>query len=744
MPESDHTQLSRTMGLSGATGIGVGAIVGGGILALAGSAFIAAGPSAILAFAANGAIAVLTALSYAEMGSAFPESGGTYAFSKKVLSAPAAFMVGWVVWFASVVASVLYALGFAAFASAGLERLLQLIHVHAVFSLTARPSVLLLAGAATVGYSLSLIRKSTSGGQWATWGKVIVFLVIIGGGLLVFLRRPAYELSGRLSPFFPHGMTGVIKAMGYTFIALQGFDLIAAMAGEVKDPRRNIPGGMLFSLGIALVIYLPLLLVVATVGVPSGQNIAAMSLERPDTVVAVAVRNYLGPFGYWLVVVAAVLAMLSALRANLMAASRVALSMAADRALPRIIGRISEARHTPVHAIVMTLMMVLAILLVIPDIAAAGAAASLIFLVSFALTHWTAILARMRVGAGALPFKAPWFPAVQIVGGLTCLGLAVFQGLQVPSAGLVGALWLGAGLALYLVFFARRARIVDASNAAVDPQLMLLRGRSPLVLVPIANPANAAFMVTLATAMAPPSIGRVLLLSVVSPPQDWKQGRPLPQLDNSQHVLRDALNASFVAGLKPEALITVAPHAWLEIIRVARNYRCESLLIGLSDLEQKAALQNLERLMSQVDSDVVVLRANSVGNLSKIKRVLVPVGGRGQQDLLRARLLGSMRHLGIEEITFLLVLREDAQEEALPRAQNWLRQLAEDERAAGARIVVKRSKRPAEEIIRLAAEVDLLILGLQRQGRRRKIFGEMVLQIAHNTTCGLVLINSKG
>ena len=105
----------RTLGLFGATGVGVGAIVGGGILALAGTAFATTGPSAVLAFILNGLIALMTALTFAEMATSFPESGGTYTFAKKVLSVEAAFMVGWVVWFASIMAAVLYALGFGAF-----------------------------------------------------------------------------------------------------------------------------------------------------------------------------------------------------------------------------------------------------------------------------------------------------------------------------------------------------------------------------------------------------------------------------------------------------------------------------------------------------------------------------------------------------------------------------------------------------------------------------------------------------
>src|SRR5690606_6077523 len=111
--KGDLPSPQRTIGLLGATTVGMSAIVGGGILVLAGAAFQATGPGAIVAFALNGVIAVLTALSFAEMSTRFPESGGAYNFAKRVLSVRFAFAVGWVLWFAYIVAGVLYALGFA-------------------------------------------------------------------------------------------------------------------------------------------------------------------------------------------------------------------------------------------------------------------------------------------------------------------------------------------------------------------------------------------------------------------------------------------------------------------------------------------------------------------------------------------------------------------------------------------------------------------------------------------------------
>ncbi|MEZ4549732.1 MAG: hypothetical protein R2874_04445 [Desulfobacterales bacterium] len=154
--------------------------------------------------------------------------------------------------------------------------------------------------------------------------------------------------------------------------------------------------------------------------------------------------------------VAAILAMLSALRANLLAASRIALTMARDRALPRHLEQISKSRKLPVHATLLTLVMVTAILFMIPDVSKTGAAASLIFMVSFALSHWTAILARVRTGSTSMPFLAPWFPATHIAGAAACIGLAVFQGIQVPSAGLIGVVWIGIG-GILILFFLRSA-----------------------------------------------------------------------------------------------------------------------------------------------------------------------------------------------------------------------------------------------------------------------------------------------
>lgn len=736
--------MKRNIGLPGATGVGIGAIVGGGILALAGVAYATTGPSAIIAFALNGVIAFLTALSFAEMSAAFPESGGAYTFAKKVLTVQSAFMIGWVVWFASIVAAVLYAIGFAAFAIPAFAQIWSILFGNPPGWLSWRATTTLVAVAATLLYALSLARKIGGGGLLINIGKLIVFAVLILGGFWALSSKSHQEISTHLTPFFSAGAYGLIQAMGFTFIALQGFDLIAAVGGEIKKPEQNIPKAIVLSLTTALAIYLPLLLIIAVVGTQPGQSIQALSAKNPETVIAVAAQNYLGLPGYWLVMLAGILSMLSALRANIFAASRMALTMAGNRTLPPWLEMIHQARGTPVAAIAATAVIVVILLLVLPDVASAGAASSLIFLITFALAHWISILIRQRGGAVKDTFRVPWFPYIQVTGALACTALAIFQGFAVPAAGIIASTWLGLGGIFYLVLFARRARVVDASAEALDPQLVRLRGRNPLVLVPISNPANAQSMVAVANALAPVQTGRVLLLSVVKAPENWQQTEPPQELLSSQEAVKEALTASFVTGLAPEALTTVARDPWDEISRVARFHNCESLLLGFSHLTEHVMHNRIEEVISTVNCDVVLLRAPQGWQLSQVKRILVPIGGRSGHNELRARLLGSLLRTVTREITFLTILSENSSKQAANKARHYLARLAKDEVPGRARVSVRRHDDTLATISGLSAKYDLVILGLQRFGRYHKAFGEFTLNLARETDCPIMMLSRRG
>jgi len=709
------------------------------VLALAGTAFAAAGPAAILAFAANGVLAFITARSFASMAAAFPRSGGSYTFAKMVLSVRPAFAVGWVVWFASIVAGVLYALGFAVYAQVIAVELFALAGRTAPHWLTQHGAAVVLAAGATAFYAINLLRKPAGGGKLETSGKVVVFALFILVGLWALAREPSQ--TAQVVPFMPRGAIGLVEAMGVSFIALQGFDLIAAVGGEVRKPKRNIPRAMYLSLAIALAIYLPLLLVVVTVGVAEGETIRSMSAAAPDTVIAVAARHIAGEPGFWLIAVAALLSMLSALQANLYAAAHIGLTMAKDRTLPWAVGTISAKRKTPVGGVVASALLLLVILVVIPDVASAGAAASLIFLITFALVHLTAILANRR---GAIRVRGAW-RYLPYAGLVACGALASFQAVTVPLAGGITAAWLVLGSVIYVTLFSRRAEAVDAGEAARNPLIAKARGEHPLVLLPIANPEHSVGLVSVAYALSPPVIGRVLLLSVVETDGNRDANEVPESLSRMQTVMGDTLAASLTRGLRPAGLITIADDVWVEIARVANTRGCDSLLLGMTRLDERASTDgHLERLMSRVDSDVVVLRAEASWSLADTSRILVPVGGKGGQDELRARLLGSLARTEEPEVLFLRVMPQATSDDEREEAQSLLSRYADGEAPGLGRAEVVLSDDPLAVIVEHTAASDLTIIGVQRETRRRKYFGRFALQVVSRSKTAVMLISRRG
>ncbi len=542
-----------------------------------------------------------------------------------------------------------------------------------------------------------------------------------------------------MTPFFANGATGLFQAMGYTFIAVQGFDLIAAVGGEVKQPEKNIPKAMIISLSVALIIYLPLLFVISTAGMAVGDSIADVSRENPETIIAIAAENYLGGFGYWLVMIAGILSMLSAMQANLFAASRVAMSMARDRTLPGKMAKTSRKSKIPRLAVASTGLLCLIISAILPDLASAGAASSLIFLITFALAHWICILVRQRSAHRPPPFQTWWFPAVPATGGIACLILAVYQGVMVPSAGAITVFWLSIGGLLFLILFAHRARLSDVTSEINNPELLRMRGRSPLVLVPIANPENASGLVALANAMTPADAGRVLLLSIVVPPDEWSLEENPKPLEKTQVVLGRAIASSVSAGLYPEALTTIAKDPWKEIRRVAKVHRCESLLLGLTQLADNDLVLPIEKLINQVSCDVVVLRAPKNWDLRNAKRILVPTTGRRIDDHLLARILASLSKNVEREITFLNVLPESSSSFELRDAQQNLAMWVHNLCSSSGRVAVSASDTPLDTILENAAHADLMILGIHRNKHDKKLLSRFAWQIIEHTDCPLLL-----
>jgi basic amino acid/polyamine antiporter, APA family len=726
---------------------GVGAIIGGGIIVLAGPSLVAAGPATLLAVLLNAVVAVAAAFSLSELATRFPRSGGPYAFALQVFSIQTAFAVGWLVWFASLAAAAVFALGFAEFALAAAAELARGIGPGPVAWATSRAPTVLVALAAVAVYLVQLLRRRQVGGAWLIGAKVFTMAALGLAGMVAVALAPgaasaaAARFATDSAAFAPHGAAGVAQAMGLLFVAFQGFALLAAAAGEIERPVRDVPRAMLIAIAVATLLYLPLFVAILAVGIPAGETLGGFAARTGGTTLAEAARTYLGPAGFWLVTVTAVLAMLTALQANLYAASRVARAMARDRTLPLPLARLGPD-GTPRWALLTSAGLVAAIVVTLPTVATAGSAAGLIYLSVFALAHAMALLARRRASEAA-PFRAPLGTWLPLLGGLGTLALAVINAVAVPSAGLLALGWLALGALAYAWLLGRQAAAVDAEHEATEPDLVRLRGRRPLVLVPVANPSNAEALVSVAHALAPPTIGRVLLLTVVSRSPDED---PEPHVENAQRVLRASLGTALALGLEPEAMTAVAGDPWEAITRVARTHACEVVLLGLSRLDDAATLARVDRLLADVGSDVVILRAPPGWHLERVRDVVVPFAGGAQQETLRARVLGALARLADPRVRYVQVLPSAASERARLRAERALRHVLEGRSLGRTEGLCVRSDDPVAAVAATAATADLLLLGLPRRDTAGAALGSFAppLLASLPPSCAALLIHRRG
>jgi amino acid transporter len=454
-----------TLGLLDATMIGMGAMIGAGIFVLTGLAAEIAGPAAILVFALNGVVTGFTALSYAELASAIPKSGGGYAFVREIFADFTSFLMGWMLWFAYMIAGALYALGFA-------PNFLELLHVYGVvpapdqigavgmpvLGLEVPPAVALAFVAVFALVLLNALSTAASGSLETIFTaiKVSILVVFVAFGAV----SPMFS-SAEFQPYFTgaNGALSVLPAMGLTFIAFEGYDLITTVTEEVENPRENIPKAIFASLGVTIVVYLAVVTVaIGTLGAvdlaAAGEaGIAHAATEFMPTGLPI-IRN-----GGAIIVFGAVFSTLTALNAVVIASSRVAFAMGRENQLQQSFGQIHHRFGTPFLAIVASGVVMLASV-ALPT-KSAGNMSSLFFLLSFVVVNGSVIKLRRERPDMNRPYEMPLYPIPPILGIVANLLLTVvlvgyLLGTD-PRALLLSAGWIGAGVVAYYAFVRDRS-----------------------------------------------------------------------------------------------------------------------------------------------------------------------------------------------------------------------------------------------------------------------------------------------
>lgn len=401
--------LQRQLGLFDAIGIGLGAVMGAGIFVVTGIAAGTAGPAFLLALAVAGVAATFNGLSSAQLGARYPQSGGTYEYGYVLVHPAAGFAAGWMFLASKLAAAGTVALGFGHYTAALVPDISPVA--------AAAVAVVVMTSANLFG-----IKKA---------GKLnlaIVALTLISLLTFVIAGIPSFDVR-HLTPFAPHGWTGVAESCALLFFAYTGYARLATLGEEVRDPATTIPRAILTTLALSFVIYLA----VGTIAVGSVGS-AALAASRSPLERAAETFAFSG-IGKLLAVGAAT-AMLGVLLSQILGISRMMLAMARRGDLPVALAEVGKRSGVPTRGILVTGMIAL-ILALVGTLEVVISAAAFTILIYYSITNVAAL--RLHGRDQLYPRWIAW------AGLVTCLAMAlslkpltIISGLGLLAVGFLG------------------------------------------------------------------------------------------------------------------------------------------------------------------------------------------------------------------------------------------------------------------------------------------------------------------
>jgi amino acid transporter/nucleotide-binding universal stress UspA family protein len=607
--------LSREMRLMDATLIGVGAMIGAGIFVLTGIAAGVAGPGLIITFSLNGLVALLTAFSYAELGSCFHDAGGGYLWVKEGLPKWNGFISGWMSWFAHAVACSLYALGFGAYFELVLHEFNIVMPHWGIFS----PQKILAAGTAVIFAYVNFRGASETGkiGNIITIAKIVILLIFVGFGINLIYHRPDWKDA--FTPFLPYGWSGVFKAMGLTFIAFQGFEVISQCSEEIRNPKKNIPRAVFLSLIIVVPIYI--LIAFTSLGAvkPEGMTPWAYLASNKETALVEVAKSFFVGGGVMLLI-GGIISTMSALNATIYSSSRVAFAMGRDRNFPTFFSRVHKKNYTPHLSILFSLFIVviMAVSLPIEDVASA---ADIMFLLLFLQVNITLIRLRKKRPDLDRGFFTPLFPYLSIIGILLLLFLAVYMFNYSPTAWIVTGIWIFIGLFSYKTYASKR----EIQHAKKVRSLERLERKEYKILVPLANMKSVASLTHTAKALALKNNAEIIFLHV----NEVREREPLAvgisDLQIAKQLFETAESLITDSEIKARSVVTVSHRISEGIVHTAEEEECNFIIVGR---EKNPAF--IERFFSSIIDSVIQRFPGEIivlhGSFKKeeIKTILIP------------------------------------------------------------------------------------------------------------------------
>lgn len=486
--DSSGHSLKKTLGAWSLIALGIGAIIGAGLFSITGGAAAnQAGPAITISFIVAALGCAFAGLCYAEFSSMIPVAGSAYTYSYATMGEFVAWIIGW-----DLVLE--YAVGAATVSISWSRYLVKFLHgfgIELPVSMTAGPwdgGVINVPAVFVVILMSLLLVKGTK--ESATINAIIVGLKVTVVLIFIFLGWK-YINSANYEPYIPEntgtfgefGFSGIIRAAAIVFFAYIGFDAVSTAAQEAKNPKKDMPWGILGSLAICTILYI--LFAHVMTGVTSyttfkGQDgIApvAVAIDHMGTADAAGVVHADYPWLNKAIVLAILAGYMSVILVMLMGQSRVFFSMSKDGLMPKVFSEVHPKFRTPAKNNLLFLLFVSLFAAFVPA-RVVGEMTSIGTLFAFILVCIGVVIMRKTMPNAPRAFKTPLVPLVPYLGVFTCLFMMVFLPLDTWIRLIV---WMILGLDIYLAYGVRHS-ILSSGSPETVPQGNKVGGMSGLIL----------------------------------------------------------------------------------------------------------------------------------------------------------------------------------------------------------------------------------------------------------------------
>ncbi len=474
--EGGENGLQRTLGASSLVALGIGAIIGAGLFSITGTAAANnAGPAVTISFVIAALGCAFAGLCYAEFASMIPIAGSAYTYSYATMGEFIAWIIGWDLVLEYAVGAATVSISWSRY----LVKFLDGFGVSLPHALTLSPfdTATLADGSIVHGMinmpavlivvlmSLLLIRGTqesslVNGFIVAMKVTVVIVFIALGYGYINQANYTPY-IPENTGTFGEYGWSGIIRAAGIIFFAYIGFDAVSTAAQEAKNPKRDMPIGILVSLAICTVLYI--LFAHVMTGVTSYTSFMGADGIAP---VAVAI-DHMGTAGADGVIVPAypwlnkaiILAILagysSVIMVMLLGQSRVFFSMSKDGLLPKVFSEVHPKFHTPYKSNLLFMLFVSLFAAFVPA-NIVGEMTSIGTLLAFVLVCAGILVLRKTMPNAPRSFKTPFVPVVPVLGILVCFGMMAF----LPSDTWIRLIvWMAIGIAIYFGYSAKHSKL---------------------------------------------------------------------------------------------------------------------------------------------------------------------------------------------------------------------------------------------------------------------------------------------